>query len=82
MKRYLVDQFAACAVYEDRGRFHLGQRFGVDDVVGRLGVWCMDRDDVRFGPEFVEVYELHAVEVGSRLICVRIERDDASWSKA
>src|SRR5207253_1767891 len=54
-QRLLVDQGASGGVDEDRYRLHQRQAAGVDQMVGRGAVRGVDREDVGFCDQAVEV---------------------------
>jgi len=75
-ERVEVDDLAARAVHEDRGRPHLRERGRADEPAGLVGERCVQRDDVGLGEQPVELDELGAERASETLRRERVVRDD------
>src|SRR5206468_3407090 len=59
-ERGQVNNFAARAVHDDGGPFHLRERLGIDEVARLLGERRVQRDEVRATQQLVELHQLRA----------------------
>ena len=67
-----VDELTAAGVDNHHAGLHLGDAFGVDDVL-RLGCKrAVERDDVALRVEFVEFYDLHVILLGKFVIGIEV----------
>ena len=58
---FCVDEFTTTGVDDHHAFLHFGNAFGVDDVFGVGREWAVQRDDVGFGVEGVEVYHFYII---------------------